>query len=561
MSQPSHRPARVGRTRAAAGLAALLVVLTTTGAAPAAASSRPRRIPAASAFALPTVKECLGHGRLTFRVRTLRHVHWVSVTVAIDGRRVKTLTGSEIARAVTLTRLPATKAIVLSLSATARHRRHARVTRTYRVCGAARGPARPRAPRAPKPPTTTPPPPSPPAPSSPADGLYSGVNGQNGFGISLYLAAGGTKIQDVYDSSVSLSCLGGGRPFDHLGIDEIPIAPDGSFSSTTAQIGLFNGGAATYTYTFSGHLEGAGLAGTYREDVAYDGGASSCTSNVQPWSATRNSQPAPPTSPPPPGSYSGVNGQNGFGISFFVNVGSSQIQDVYDSSVSLSCLGGGRTFDHLGIDEIPIAPDGSFSSATTQIGLFNGGPATYTYALRGHFHGNDNAGFRHAAGTYREDVDYAGGTSHCISHNQSWSATLSTQPAQTAGAPPGSYSGVNGQNGFGFSFTVSADSQHVLDVLDDTVALACSGRSGTTPDQLTVDDVPIAPDGSFSSTTSHSGSFSGRAATFTYTLRGHFHGNDNAGTHRAAGTYREDVDYDAGASHCTSHNQSWSATN
>ncbi len=551
MSLRSHRPRWVGRARASAGLAALLVVLTTSGAAPAA-SSRPRPIPAASAFSLPAAGQCLRHSRLTLRVRRLRHVRWVSVTVAVNGRRVTTLRGSKIAKALTLTGLSRTKAIVLSLSATASNGRRARATRTYHACSTARAPAPPK--------TPTPSPPLPPlAPPSPADGSYSGSNGQNGNGISFYLADGGTKIQDVYDSYVGLSCLGGGSTSDHLGIDAIAIAPDGSFSSTTTQTGLFRGGVATYTYTLSGHLEGAGLAGTYREDLSYDGGASSCTSNVQPWSVTRNSQPAPPTSPPPPGRYSGANGQNGNGFAFFVDVVSSQVQDVYDSYVGLSCLGGGSTSDHLGIDAIAIAPDGSFSSTTTQTGLFRGGVATYTYTLSGHFHGNDNGGYRLAAGTYREDIDYDNGASHCTSHNQSWSAALNTQPAQTAGAPPGRYSGANGQNGNGFSFSVSADSMHMLTVLDNAVELVCTGGGGTT-NQLTVADVPIAPDGSFSSTTSQGGLFGGRAATYTYTLRGHFHGNDNNGKHRAAGTYREDIDYDGGASHCTSHNQSWSAT-
>jgi hypothetical protein len=247
----------------------------------------------------------------------------------------------------------------------------------------------------------------------------------------LYVAAGGGQVQDVYDSVVGNSCLGGGGYPDHLGIDAIAVAADGSFSSKTTQTGLFGarGLPATFTYTFQGHFHGknaAGfevVAGTYREDITYNNGNSSCTTGKQSWSATLSPQPAQTAGAPPVGSYSGSNGQNGNGISFYVGAGGTPIQNVYDSVVGLSCQGGGGYTGHLSINAITVAADGSFSSVTTASGTVGGSAATFTYTFRGHFHGTNSAGRERAAGTYREDITYNNGNSSCTSDNQSWSAT------------------------------------------------------------------------------------------------------------------------------------------
>ena len=394
----------------------------------------------------------------------------------------------------------------------------------------------------------------------PTAGGYSGSNGQNGNGLSFYVSADGTQIQDVLDSAVGLTCTGGGGATDHLGIDEVPVAPDGSFTSTTTQTGIFGGTAATFTYTFKGHSAGASFTGTYREDITYNDGTSSCTSNNQSWSATRGTQPSQIPSSPPAGSYSGSNGQNGNGLSFYVSADGTQIQDVLDSAVGLTCTGGGGATDHLGIDEVPVAPDGSFTSTTTQTGIFGGTAATFTYTFKGHVHGTNSAGAERVAGTYREDITYKNGAATCTSNNQAWSATRGTQPSQIPSPPPaGSYSGSNGQNGNGLSFYVSADGTQIQDVLDSAVGLTCTGGGGAT-DHLGIDEVTVAPDGSFTSTTTQTGIFGGTAATFTYTFKGHVHGTNSAGAERVAGTYREDITYNNGAATCTSNNQAWSAT-
>jgi hypothetical protein len=266
---------------------------------------------------------------------------------------------------------------------------------------------------------------------APPAGSYSGSNGQNGNGILFYVAVGGAQIQDVFDGVVGSSCQGGGGYTDHLGINAITVAPDGSFSSTTTQTGLFgnHGLPATFTYKLQGHFHGtnaAGLevvAGTYREDISYNNGASSCTSNNQSWSATLDPQPAQTAAAPPAGSYSGSNGQNGNGISFYVGAGGTQIQNVTDGVVGLSCQGGGGYTGHLSISAINVAADGSFSSVTTASGTVGGSAATFTYTFQGHFHGTNSAGRERVAGTYREDITYNNGNSSCTSNNQSWSAT------------------------------------------------------------------------------------------------------------------------------------------
>jgi hypothetical protein len=547
VSTPQPVPATPGRRRrsrlhmVSAATALIVSVACTTGFALARAESRhrPAPIPAASAFALPSATRCISGHALEFRVRKLHGVKWVSVTVEVNGKRLKTIRGAALGKPIKLTGLPGGR-FVVSITARARGGRSAKANRTYEAC------------------------------SAPVDGFYTGSNGQNGNGISLYVAAGGTSIQDVYDNGVALACKGGGGYTDHLGINAVTVAADGSFSSTSAQTSLFGsrGVAATYTYTFQGHFHGTNaagyevVAGTYREDITYNNGASSCTSGDQSWSATLKTPAAGTAVAPPAGSYSGSNGQNGNGISLYVAVGGTAIQDVYDNGVALSCMGGGGYGDHLGINAITVAADGSFSSTSTQTGLFGsrGMAATYTYRYQGHFHGRDAAGYEVVAGTYREDISYNNGASSCTSGDQSWSAKLNPQPAQSAGTPPArSYSGSNGQNGNGISFYVAAGGTQIQNVYDNGVGLSCQGGGGYTG-HLSINAVTVASDGSFSSVTTASGVVSGSSATFTYTFQGHFHGTNSAGHERAAGTYREDITYNNGNSSCTSNDQSWSAT-
>jgi len=123
-------------------------------------------------------------------------------------------------------------------------------------------------------------------------GSYSGKNGQNGNGISFYVAPGGTSMLNVFDSATYLACAPSGGLQDHLGMLQVPVQPNGSFSATTSQNGVVSGQNAKFTYTFNGYFEGptpngaTTVAGVWREDIVFASGATKmCTSNDQSWVA------------------------------------------------------------------------------------------------------------------------------------------------------------------------------------------------------------------------------------------------------------------------------------
>ena len=126
---------------------------------------------------------------------------------------------------------------------------------------------------------------------------------------------------------------------------------------------------------------------------------------------------------------------------------------------------------------------------------------------------------------------------------------------------PGDYSGQNGQNGNGFTFSVSADGKSMLNVSDPLVGLACTAPSGGASDHLRFLKVAIKPDGSFTAKVTQDGVLNGVNAKFTYAFAGYFEGPTPAGPATVAGTWREDIQFASGATRmCTSNDQSWTAT-
>jgi hypothetical protein len=210
----------------------------------------------------------------------------------------------------------------------------------------------------------------------------------------------------------------------------VPIAADGSFTSTTSQTGVVNSAAATFTYTFSGHFHGpnasgvARVAGVFREDIAYnDGTTQSCSTNDMSWIAVRDQQGAETTSPAVPGSYLG---QDASQPSFSVASDGTKLQDVTVRGITLNCTPGGTLSHDISIPSVPIAVDGSFASTSTESGVVNTTAATLTYTISGHFHGPSSTGVARVAGIVREDVTYNNGTSYsCSSNNRSWIAVRS----------------------------------------------------------------------------------------------------------------------------------------
>jgi hypothetical protein len=403
--------------------------------------------------------------------------------------------------------------------------------------------------------------------AAPAAGSYTGGNPQNGSGLTFYVAGDGASVQDVSIPHVVLSCTGAAARSDHVDVGSIPIGANGAFSSTTVQDGVVDGVATHFTYAFQGRFQAGAVTGTFREAQTYnDGTAHTCTSNVQSWKASRDSAQASKQAPDArPGSYSGLNPQNGSGLAFSIAADRASLQDLSVGHVALSCSGAGAAplSDHVDVPSIPIGADGSFSSTATQNGVLLGVHARYTYQVTGHVHGDDASARARVAGTFRETIAYDDGkrhtcTSNLLSFGAGWDAAQAAQ--QMPDPRPGSHSGLNPQNGSGLTFFITADRHSLQDVLVAHVVLGCTTPGpASLSDHVDVGRIPIGADGSFASTTRQDGVLtSGVRARFTYVFNGHVHGDDARGLARIAGTFRENITWNDGTAHsCTSNRVSF----
>jgi hypothetical protein len=255
--------------------------------------------------------------------------------------------------------------------------------------------------------------------------------------------------------------------------------------------------------------------------------------------------PAAPATPSPPAGLAAGSYTGSFG-SLYVAAG--HLQDLTFSTVHLGCTPGGNRTDRLDVSEIALQADGSFNSVTTQQGVIDSSPATFTYTVTGIGSGTK------VAGTAREDVTYVkGGIAYsCTSGTWAWSMSRESQGSLAGPPPSGSYTGSFG------SLYVAADSSHLQDVSFSTVHLGCT-PGGNPTDRLDVGEIPIEADGSFHSVTTAQGVFDNSPATFTYRFSGHFHGYSSSGTPRLAGMAREEITYVKGgtAYSCSSNDWSW----
>jgi hypothetical protein len=223
------------------------------------------------------------------------------------------------------------------------------------------------------------------------------------------------------------------RSFD---IASIAIQSDGSFSGTATEAAVIGNAPVHITYTLSGHFHGQNasnqerVAGSFREDLTYDGTSTSCTSNTQSWTATRDTQGNQAPLAPPAGSYSGNTSQpiSFNGVALSVSSDSTQLQNVTIQTVALACTPSTPTHNpspdgSFSIASIPIQSDGSFSGTVTQAGLEGGAPVHFMYTFSGHFHGQNSSNKERVAGSFRENLTYDGTSTSCTSNNQSWSAT------------------------------------------------------------------------------------------------------------------------------------------
>jgi hypothetical protein len=408
--------------------------------------------------------------------------------------------------------------------------------------------------------------------TGPQPGSYHGSTSQ-GWGVSLYVSANGVQVQDVNLQAIALTCTPSTpspnpSPDDSFYIASIPITAAGSFSSTTGQTTVIGNAPVHVTYTFSGQFTGTNVAGSVREDISYDGTATTCTSNTLTWTASRESQGNQAALAPPAGSYGGVTSQ-GWNATLYVSPNSTQLQDLTLQALALSCTPSTPSpnpspNESFYIASIPINADGSFSTTTTDTAVSGNAPVHVTYTFSGHFHGQNTSNTERVGGMVREDLSYDGTSKSCTSGNQYWSATWQNQGNQAALAPPaGSYGGVTSQ-GWNATLYVSPNSTQLQDLTLQALALSCTPSTPSpnpSPNEsFYIASIPINADGSFSTTTTDTAVIGNLPVHVTYAFSGHFHGQNTSNSERVAGVVRETLTYDGSSTSCTSNNQYWSAT-
>jgi hypothetical protein len=173
-------------------------------------------------------------------------------------------------------------------------------------------------------------------------------------------------------------------------------------------------------------------------------------------------------SSPPAGSYTATNPQTNGAIRFYVSSSQTSLQDVSISVVYLTCTptGDPNPGEPFGIASIPLKPTGSFSTTTTQAGVYAGWPAKFTYTFRGNYRGLNSSGVPTVSGTFKETLKYTDSAARtCTSGTQSWTATRDAQPPQTTTPPPaGSYTATNPQTNGAIRFYVSSSQTSLQDV-------------------------------------------------------------------------------------------------
>ena len=409
--------------------------------------------------------------------------------------------------------------------------------------------------------------------SGPQPGSYGGLTSQ-GWGVSLYVSASSSQLQDITLQSLALSCTPSTpspnpSPNGSFYIASIPINANGSFSTTTHETTVIGNAPVQITYTFSGQFTGTNAAGSVREDLSYDGTATSCTSNTLTWTASRETQGNQAALAPPAGSYGGLTSQ-GWGATLYVSPDSSQLQDITLQSLALSCTPSTPSPNpspngSFYIASIPINADGSFSTSTTETGVSGNAPVHITYTFSGHFHGRNSSDNERVGGMVREDLSYDGTSTSCTSGDQYWSATWQTQGNQAALAPPaGSYGGLTSQ-GWGATLYVSPDSSQLQDITLQSLALSCTPSTPSpnpSPNgSFYIASIPINADGSFSTSTTETGVSGNAPVHITYTFSGHFHGRNSSDNERVAASSGRTQTYDGSVDQLAPpDDQYWSAT-
>ncbi len=272
--------------------------------------------------------------------------------------------------------------------------------------------------------------------AAPPAGSYTGNIPTRQGGLDFFVSSSGSHVQDVSIPTDDLRCTGEGTGTmtDHLEAPEITAtltAVGRTFKSAKTEKGaILEGQPVTIKFTFDGHFhsvnsEGvARAAGTYREDITFEGSTRRCTTDNQWFYATRDSQPTQTTVAPPAGSYVGNIPLRPGGLSFEVSSDSLHLLSVKIPTDELKCTGESPTTDtdKLEIAEIAISSKVAFKSTLTGKRTISGKPVSFVYTVLGHFHSVNASGKERAAGMYREELTFEGANRRCTTDNQSFSA-------------------------------------------------------------------------------------------------------------------------------------------
>lgn len=412
----------------------------------------------------------------------------------------------------------------------------------------------------------------------PPTGSYSGVIDDTGDTVGFYVSTARNAIEDLTVGSLALGCSPGTgvTPVD-VSVDSVPISRTGSFATTTTEHGVLDGSPATYAITIEGNVHGfnslgqARIAGSVLETLTSSSGgtARSCTSGPQlPWIATRDATQTVTTGAPAAGSYSGVIDGTGDGVSLYVSNTKTAIQDVTVGGLTLECASGGDVSAvDVSIDSVPLASTGSFRATTTEDAVYDGSAAVYAITFDGNAHGLDAQGAARLAGSLTETLTYsaAGTTQSCTSGPQLpwWVTRVAVQTVTTGPPPAGSYAGVIDGTGDPVGLTVPSGGSSLEDLTVGSLTLSCTpGAPDATPTDVTVATAPVTAGGAIDTTDVQAGTYEGSAATYTIVVVGNFHGLDNNGLARAAGSITETLTYTSGgtAFSCSSGAEPWTVT-
>ena len=264
-------------------------------------------------------------------------------------------------------------------------------------------------------------------------GTYSG-RGLGGYAVTFFVPTGAGSVQtfSIPSGGARVECAGGGFYDTPFTILKATIRRDQSFTAKAAQKAVVGRATATINYVVTGRVQGksttgaATVAGVYREDIVFaDTPNRKCTSNDQPWTATR-------TLPPPKGSvdagnYSG-RGLGGYGVTFLVPTGAGSVLNfsIPSGGARVECAGGGFYDTPFTVASATVRPDRSFTATVTQNGVVNRANAKVTYFVTGYFQGPNTAGASTATGVYREDIVFTDTPDrHCTSNDQPFTAARS----------------------------------------------------------------------------------------------------------------------------------------